>query len=398
MNDVSKYNSLTARLLYDSPLHSRGGKIIFALIWILVLYFAVTSWIRWLTPLESGLTLMIGMTVALVGSVIGLIFLLYLDRRKPEPWPYWVAVLVVATLLTAAPAAYFNVNSPNTAITVGFNEEFWKVFPLLMLVFFAPTVVTGVRDGLIYGALGGFGFNLIEMSVYILRTTTPEQGLLEAITAQTSRLGINGIDNHVVWSALVGAGIGYAVQARNRKLGIFVAVAAYLLAVVTHDLQDSFLGIGIMMMLMMGLAPLFGADLSAGSGMSPEQQRSMSDLTTRLEVLVINVINFAILIFALVKSGNWERQVIREELAGEADPVITPEEYEGVQAEKRFRLRRVPGYPRRLAAKIRTAQNSLAFHKQYLQRKGRATDTDPLAQYWRGEIARLRSSASTKPV
>src|SRR5690606_15869398 len=108
------------------------------------------------------------------------------------------------------------------------------------------------------------------------------------------------------------------------------------------------------------------------------------------EVLVINVINFAILIFALVKSGNWERQVIREELAGEADSVITPEEYKGVQAEKRFRLRRVPGYPRRLAAKIRTAQNSLAFHKRYLQRKGRAADTDPLAQYWRGEIARLR--------
>lgn len=47
-----------------------------------------------------------------------------------------------------------------------------------MLVFFAPTVVTGVRDGLIFGALGGFGSNFMEMAVYILRTGSAGQKIL----------------------------------------------------------------------------------------------------------------------------------------------------------------------------------------------------------------------------
>jgi hypothetical protein len=48
-----------------------------------------------------------------------------------------------------------------------------------------------------------------------------------------------------------------------------------------------------------------------------------------------------------------------------------------------------------VARQIRNAQNSLAFHRHYLRRKGRAIEGDPLAEHWRGEVARLRSGYPT---
>ena len=98
-------------------------------------------------------------------------------------------------------------------------------------------------------------------------------------------------------------------------------------------------------------------------------------------------------IACLLKSGNWERQVIQEGLADESDAVITPEEYEGVEAERRFRLRRLPGFPRRIGRQVRNAQNRLAFHKAYLKRKSRPIEGDPLIDYYRAEVIRLRSGA-----
>ena len=89
-----------------------------------------------------------------------------------------------------------------------------------------------------------------------------------------------------------------------------------------------------------------------------------------------------------------ERKVIRDELADEVGGVITPEEYEGVEAEKRFRLRTVPGYPKKTARAIRTAQNNLAFQKLYLKKRSRPVEGDALADYYRSKVARLRGAAA----
>jgi hypothetical protein len=46
---------------------------------------AGTVWIGWLTPLQNGWLILYGMSVAFLGSLVGLAFLRYLDRRDPEP-------------------------------------------------------------------------------------------------------------------------------------------------------------------------------------------------------------------------------------------------------------------------------------------------------------------------
>ena len=393
---TTDYHSPLSRMLYDSPLHTLKGKITFAVIMLIVIYFSLSAWISWLTPFENGLVVLYGILSALLGSLLGLVFLRYLDRREPESWWYFVGALLLATLFTTAPAAYLNAHSPFPTLTVGFNEEFWKVLPLLLLVFFAPTMVNGVRDGIIYGALGGFAFNIVEISNYILRVSGPAEGI-EGVSTQLSRLGFWGIGNHVIWSMLVGAGIGLGVQSKNRRTKILAPLGAYLLAAITHDIQDT-VGAPIL-----GLAVTFILLLLQGVDVSQLDKAAVQDLTKsnmgvmiRLEALLINIINLPIIIYALLKSGDWERQVIRDELADEVGPVITSEEYEGVKAEKRFRLRGVPGYPKGVGRAIRNAQNSLAFHKAYLKRKNRHVEADPLAEYYRAEVAQLRGDGNMR--
>jgi len=390
---TTDYHSPLSRMLYDSPLHTLKGKITFAVIMLIVIYFSLSAWISWLTPFENGLVVLYGILSALLGSLLGLVFLRYLDRREPESWWYFVGALLLATLFTTAPAAYLNAHSPFPTLTVGFNEEFWKVLPLLLLVFFAPTMVNGVRDGIIYGALGGFAFNIVEISNYILRVSGPAEGI-EGVSTQLSRLGFWGIGNHVIWSMLVGAGIGLAVQSTRRRTKILAPLGAYLLAAITHDIQD--MGGGALLSVAASSIVL----LLQGVNMTEIDPAAMKDIalanmrpTMQIEAVLINIIILPIIFYALAKSGNWERQVIRDELADEVGKVITPEEYEGVEAEKRFRLRGVPGYPKRVGRAILEAQNSLAFQKKYLDRKHRPVEGDPLAEYYRTAVAQLRGEA-----
>lgn len=65
----------------------------------------------------------------------------------------------------------------------------------------------------------------------------------------------------------------------------------------------------------------------------------------------------------LWQSGDWERQVIREQLADEVEPVITPEEYAAVKRDHPFATRYIPGLDRRTSAAIvRAKMNSLCVN------------------------------------
>jgi hypothetical protein len=117
-------------------------------------------------------------------------------------------------------------------------------------------------------------------------------------------------------------------------------------------------------------------------------------LLTLVVISVRNLIMFlpfvAIAAFMLWQSGVWERQVIRDELADETEPVITPAEYETIKQDRIFRTRRIDGINRKTSAAIVKAQNELAIRKWRLKHNGKDVATDPLVNSWRGELARLR--------
>ncbi len=82
--------------------------------------------------------------------------------------------------------------------------------------------------------------------------------------------------------------------------------------------------------------------------------------------------------------------MIREELADEQEPVITPAEYEAVKGDRIFRTRRIDGTDRRTSAAIVRAQNELAFRKWRVKHLGQSPDKDTLVASWRDELTRLR--------
>jgi hypothetical protein len=262
-------------------------------------------------------------------------------------------------------------------------------------------MVNGIRDGVIYGALGGFGFNVLEIANYVLRVSYPAGRPSQAAMSQLSTIGLvwHWQSRHV-WAMLVGAGIGLAVQAQNRRTKLLAAgLGGYLLAVLTHTLQDLALGGIITLAITFVILWLRGINMTELSGTAAaDLVKPYIWISSALEALLINIINIPIIVYALLKSGDWERQVIQTELADEIGIVITPDEYVGVQAEKRFRLRQISGYSPRVGRRIRNAQNGLAFQKRYLKQRGRNATTDPLAQYWRDEVIRWRESAAANPL
>jgi hypothetical protein len=92
----------------------------------------------------------------------------------------------------------------------------------------------------------------------------------------------------------------------------------------------------------------------------------------------------------LVRSGNWERQVIREGLADEIGGAVTAPEYALVEGDRMFRTRVIPGLAAAPGRAIVNAQNELAFRKWRVRSGGGDVAADAAVAAWRAEIARLR--------
>lgn len=377
--------------LCDSPLQRVGGRWLLAALLIGVAALAVPTWIGWLTPMKSGLVLAFAFLMALLGSVLTILVMRFMDRRDPTLLRIQLAVFALALLVAPAAAARLNDLSPVSTLTVGFNEEFWKVFPLLMAVLFLPRWVLTIRDGILFGAAGGLGFNLMETAVYVLRMSYPELGLLKGTTYQLSRLGFWGIGNHIIWAALVGAGIGFAVQAPRSRWRYVIPLLTYLMAAVTHTAQDNGLSIVLMLVAAQIILPLFGQDPHATGPEAMEMFRRFTPQIMAAEELMINIFNLPVLLWGLLRSGRWERDAIRTQLSDEAPDIVFPAERATLLTEGRFRQRQRPEGPRQAARRLRAAQNAIAFQKQHLLDRGRTLEGDPLLAYFRDEVRRLRA-------
>jgi hypothetical protein len=92
----------------------------------------------------------------------------------------------------------------------------------------------------------------------------------------------------------------------------------------------------------------------------------------------------------LWRSGRWEREVIREELAEEVGRTVSEPEYEEIRADRMFRTRRIRSGDRRHSAALVEAQHELAFRKRRVRDAGHDPERDALVLGWRAEIERLR--------
>ncbi len=198
--------------------------------------FALASLILIAGVLNLGLTLMGAsfasflLTTAAAFSVVPLytFLILWVDRHEREPgWLLLAAFLwgaAVATLFAALANGLLGLvlklvfgrelgGKLMAPFVAPLTEETAKGAAVLLIALLWRDEFNGMLDGIVYGALAGLGFAVVENVDYFLAAF--ERGGLQGLAvAFYSRALVGGL-GHSAYTACTGAGLGYARESRT---------------------------------------------------------------------------------------------------------------------------------------------------------------------------------------
>lgn len=358
-------------LLHDAPLRSFFGKVLLALLVAGLLVLAFFGW-SGLFREENPFRIFIWVPYTIVGSTLGYFVIAFLDRERRVRF-FHVLTMLSVLLITAPVAAFFNDHSPFMFWTVGFVEEGFKILPVLLLAIFIPNLIRSRKDGIVYGALAGMGFNIIEIGLYIAKALH-DHTVLESLYMHSTRLGVWGFGSHIIWSAFVGLGIGFAAESTAHGWEKWKrAVIFYLLAAVAHSFYD--LGGSAVGMLGITFAETWWTgtrfeDAMVGMGSIPGPLRDgmkYGQYIWNLGFIIVLFINTR-------KSFAWENTLQAYELGSEGASVVTKAELKKVEGERLFFKRRYPEFPKSVSERIVLYQNLLAMQKHTAAQQGRPVE------------------------
>lgn len=400
------------RLLLGSPLRRRPYALVMIVVLAVALVFALIMTAQTIMNLEAAgaRVLFLGISVSTIASLFPITLLWFMDRREREsPWLFLAAFLWGGFLATglALPlnnailksvAAWLNENpavaerlGPMGALLIGaplagpLVEEITKGIGVLALFVLLRAEFDNMRDGLIYGALIGIGFNWLEAPLYVAQGYA-QFGMAPWGFQFGGRYALFGLGGHALYTGLFGAFLGLARQMRPSVWRYIVPLIGWFLGYLGHLVNN---GLGLL---------LIGSGLvEAPNKPEPPPEMSFVDsfVSSSLRSLFLFLPLLAVLVVILWRSGRWERQVIREELADEVGQSLTAEEYAAIKRDGMFRTRRIDWLDRRRSAALINAQHELAFRKRRVRIAGGDLAHDPLVAAWRAEIARKRSTDGT---
>lgn len=301
--------------------------------------------------------------LAAVAVPVGLI-VYRLDQFEPEPasliaiallWGGVVAVSFAAISNTSFLTFLQHVLSPaeidswGAALVAPLNEEFYKGAGLVMIFLIARDEIDGLMDGLVYGAMIGLGFQVVENIQYFVHAAA-ESGAGQigpVVGTFFVRVLVAGLYSHMLFTGLLGFGFAYFVTRRAAPWGVRAGVFALcaVLAWSAHFVWNS-----------PWLDPLMNG--SAGSF---------------ILALVIKGLPFLILLLLLgVFARRREAQVFSGLMAEEVgSDVVTQEEFHVLRSGRRRRgslrqMKKQKGSGARLALKrLQREQMNLAlFHSK----------------------------------
>ena len=227
--------------------------------WLFATLLVLTGYVTWseqrvfqhLSP--SGWALSWALVLIYALPVFGLIYVLDLYEREP-PSVLLAAVLwggVIATTL----AGYANegwglvvsrVGGPafaarwTAALTAPIVEETLKGLGVVVIFLVVRKEIDDAMDGFVYGAMVGLGFAVVEDVFYFMAVFGGKpSGVLNGFFL---RVVAGGLYSHVLYTGLVGMGIGFAVERRDhipraRKIAILSLLA--LAAILAHFVWNS---------------------------------------------------------------------------------------------------------------------------------------------------------------
>lgn len=196
-------------------------------------------------------------------------------------------------------------------------EELVKGAALLAIFWWKRQEFDGILDGIIYGALVGFGFAMTENLFYFIGSFD-EGGIGMLTFIIFLRVILFGL-NHAFYTSLTGIGLGIARYKRSflaRALWCIVGLSAAIFAHALHNLGASLADVNV-----------------ASFGLS----------------LIIAGAGLAITLLAIGLSWQQERNVISSELTPEVGRLLSPEEFGQLTEQWRQpeRSKRVPTKARR---------------------------------------------------
>ena len=201
---------------------------------------------------QNGTSSIIAALTIPIIPVVGIFLLVnFMDRYEHEPWYLRLAAFLWGAIIAIPPALFIegnidkilqNMLDPNTTnevlrialqgLNAGVTEETIKGLGLLLLFFVLRDEFDDVVDGIIYGALIGAGFALVENFRYF---ALDSKNFLVFLIVGRILLGWLG---HSTFIACFGAALGYVRYTRVRWKQIVIPVLGFLIAIGLHSFFD----------------------------------------------------------------------------------------------------------------------------------------------------------------
>ncbi|GAC1350792.1 MAG: hypothetical protein NVSMB27_36730 [Ktedonobacteraceae bacterium] len=197
----------------------------------------------------SAPSLLAAIIIPVVPAVCINLLVNFIDRYEREPWFLrlaaflWGAIIAIpfALLLERKIYAYLSNLLPNTSdvlssvlqgLNAGVTEETIKGLGLLLLFFVLRDEFDNVTDGIVYGALIGAGFAMVENSLYFALDFKSFPVFLIIYRIVLGWLG------HSTFTVCFGAALGYVRHTKMRWRQIVLPLVGYLCAVGLHSFFD----------------------------------------------------------------------------------------------------------------------------------------------------------------
>lgn len=201
--------------------------------------------------MEIVLGILASVVVAVVPTALYALTVWWLDRYEREPgwlllitflWGAVPAIIVslIAEVILDIPLSALGKGLAYDVAGAGFGapliEESAKALALLGVFFFYRREFDNVLDGIIYGALIGFGFAVTENFFYIVNSLL-EGGLMQWSVVAFMRVILFGL-NHALFTAATGAGLGLARLSKNGLVKVAAPLGGWAVAITLHAIHN----------------------------------------------------------------------------------------------------------------------------------------------------------------
>ncbi|GCE06300.1 hypothetical protein KDAU_36290 [Dictyobacter aurantiacus] len=276
---------------------------------------------------ESPVNILSVLTIPIVAALGINLLVNFIDRYEREPWFLRLAAFLWGAIIAIPPTTFIegSVDSWRSAIlgpqagralhalfsalNAGITEETVKGLGLLLLFFVLRDEFDNVTDGIVYGALIGAGFAMVENIFYF--AGNPKAFLFLLI----GRIVLGWL-SHSTFTICLGIALGYMRHTQIRWRQIVIPIIGYFIAVGLHTAFD--------------FINFFANALVLSS---PDNSNIvMFSLFASIGDYILPFIAQMVIIYCLIKSLAHEAAIIREFLASEvSNGIVTVDEYAMLQ-------------------------------------------------------------------